>query len=126
MAWSGKGRGLGRIGTGAEWGHSGLAIVSWLLSSTVPSWPIFTSRGLRISPEDFEAQDFRVNSLLADIPLHDVWAIDLEGPSLPDTEGPGCRIPSVAHPSRSPRPFWVSGMLREAVGFAFGWDDPSG
>ena len=56
MAWAGKGRGLGRIGTGAEWGHSGLAIV--LLAAVMNSAVLAgsTSRGLRISPGDFAAQ----------------------------------------------------------------------
>ncbi len=36
----------------------------------------------RISPAEFSALPLRVNTLLADVPLHDVWAVDL--PGLPD------------------------------------------
>jgi hypothetical protein len=33
----------------------------------------------RISPAEFSALPLRVNTLLADVPLHDVWAVDLPG-----------------------------------------------
>ena len=33
----------------------------------------------RISPAEFSALPLRANTLLADVPLHDVWAIDLPG-----------------------------------------------
>ena len=33
----------------------------------------------RISPAEFSALPLRANSLLADVPLHDVWAVDLPG-----------------------------------------------
>jgi hypothetical protein len=32
---------------------------------------------LQISPAEFYALPLRVHTLLADIPLHDVWAVDL-------------------------------------------------
>jgi len=31
----------------------------------------------RISPTEFYALPLRVHSFLADVPLHDVWAVDL-------------------------------------------------
>jgi hypothetical protein len=33
----------------------------------------------RISPTEFSALPLRVNALFADVPLHDVWAVDLPG-----------------------------------------------
>lgn len=33
----------------------------------------------RISPAEFSALPFRANTLLAGVPLHDVWAVDLPG-----------------------------------------------
>ena len=33
----------------------------------------------RISSQEFLAQRFRVHAFLADVPLHDVWAVDLPG-----------------------------------------------
>ena len=82
-----------------------------------------SSRGLRISPEDFDARDFRVNDLLADVPLHDAWAIDLKGHPAPTLE-------ELAVAFRRFSPFQATpaimglGMLREVVGFVFGWEDP--
>ena len=34
---------------------------------------------VRISSQKFLAQDFRVHAFLADVPLHDVWSVDLPG-----------------------------------------------
>ena len=34
---------------------------------------------LRASREEFERLDLRAHRLLSGVPLHDVWAIDLEG-----------------------------------------------
>jgi len=34
----------------------------------------------RIAPTEYRALDLRAHALLADVPLHDVWAIDLAGP----------------------------------------------
>ena len=123
MAWAGKGRGLRRIRTGAVWGHSGLAIV--LLAAVINSVVVAgaTSRGLRILPEAFAAQDFRVNSLLADIPLHDVWAIDLEGHPSPTLEDLGVAVQRGSAFQATPAVLGLS-LLRGAIGFAFGWEDP--
>ena len=41
---------------------------------------------MRVSPKEFERIPLRAHSLLADVPLHDVWAIDLRG------GGPGLTI----------------------------------
>jgi hypothetical protein len=44
-------------------------------------WPRRVSRSdiVRVSPGEFERIDLRAHSLLSDVPLHDVWAIDLRG-----------------------------------------------
>jgi uncharacterized protein DUF2867 len=34
---------------------------------------------MRIAPEEYQQTHLRAHSLLADVPLHDVWAIDLSG-----------------------------------------------
>ena len=36
---------------------------------------------MRITPDEYKALELRAHSLLADVPLHDVWAIDLPGHS---------------------------------------------
>jgi hypothetical protein len=82
-----------------------------------------SARGPRISPEAFASQDFRVNSLLADVPLHDAWAIDLKGHASPTLDELGETFQRFS-------PFHVTpavmglGMLREVVDLVFGWGDP--
>ncbi|UCC83415.1 MAG: DUF2867 domain-containing protein [Gemmatimonadota bacterium] len=53
-------------------------------------WSATTGGGSRLAPEEFQAADFRVNSFLADVPLHDVWVFHLqggeEGLTLPDAQ----------------------------------------
>ena len=34
---------------------------------------------VRVNPEEYERFDLRAHSLLADVPLHDVWAVELSG-----------------------------------------------
>ncbi|MGD2151929.1 MAG: DUF2867 domain-containing protein [Gemmatimonadales bacterium] len=42
-------------------------------------WSATTGGELRLAPAEFQAKDFRVNSFLADVPLHDVWVFQLRG-----------------------------------------------
>ena len=46
---------------------------------------------MRIQPSEYLALDLRVHSLLADVPLHDVWRVDLEdgGPDRTVLDTPG-------------------------------------
>ncbi len=34
---------------------------------------------MRVTPEEYAQIDLRAHSLLADVPLHDVWAVELSG-----------------------------------------------
>ena len=86
------------------------------------------SRVMRADPRVYEALDLRAHSLLAGVPLHDVWVEDLPGGTpgrtlldvraLLDAEGVSRTNPVVR---------FLFG-LRRAIGSAFGWDDsaPSG
>jgi hypothetical protein len=79
--------------------------------------------GMRVKPADFQRLNVRCHALLSDVPLHDVWAIPLEG------GGPGRTI----HDARAilfgdrcrPPNYAFRGLfaLRWALGRAFGWDD---
>jgi hypothetical protein len=42
-------------------------------------WSATMGGGSRLAPAEFQAKDFRVNSFLADVPLHDVWVFHLQG-----------------------------------------------
>jgi hypothetical protein len=98
----------------------GLALVALCANAgilaTASAW------GLRVPADEFESVDFPVNSLLADVPLHDVWAIELEGHPSPTLDAlvNALRRGSPAHATPA-----VTGLgaLRGFVGMAFGWED---
>src|SRR5712664_2180074 len=78
---------------------------------------------MRVKPADFQRLNLRCHALLSDVPLHDVWAIPLNG------GGSGRSIRdarAILFGDRSPQTnVAVRGLfgLRWAVGRAFGWDD---
>jgi hypothetical protein len=78
---------------------------------------------MRATPAEFQRLNLRCHALLADVPLHDVWAIPLDG------GGPGRTIRD-AHAilfgsQRPPAKRAVRGLFRFrwALGRMFGWDD---
>lgn len=79
----------------------------------------------RVPAEEFRALELRCHALLADAPLHDVWAIDLAG------GGPGRTmrdVEAIGHPGNVGRPpLAVRALfaLRVALGRAFRWDTPA-
>jgi Protein of unknown function (DUF2867) len=78
--------------------------------------------GMRVKPNEFQKLDLRCHALLSDVPLHDVWAIRLNG------GGPGRSIQdarAILFGDRRSLNFAVRGLftLRLALGRAFGWDD---
>ncbi len=78
---------------------------------------------MRAQPAEFRELDLRCHALLSDVPLHDVWAIPLNG------GGPGRSIQdarAILFDDRRPSTnVVVRGLfaLRWALGRAFGWDD---
>ncbi len=78
--------------------------------------------GMRVRPADFQRLNLRCHAVLSDVPLHDVWAIPLNG------GGPGRSIRdarAILFGDRRRLNFAVRGLfaLRSALGRAFGWDD---
>ena len=78
---------------------------------------------IRVNPADFQRLNLRCHALLSDVPLHDVWAIPLDGGGL------GRRIQDARailfeDTCRPTNNFAVRGLfaLRWALGRAFGWD----
>lgn len=77
---------------------------------------------MRVDPEEYRRSNFQAHSLLADVPLHDVWAIDLPG------DGPNHTIVDLRsllsrHHLRTASPtvnFLFA--LRVALGRVFDWD----
>lgn len=78
---------------------------------------------LRVTPAEFGKIDLRCHALLADVPLHDVWAIPLQG------GGPGRTIHDAhailfgRHRRRATPAVRVLFTLRWALGRVFGWDE---
>lgn len=85
--------------------------------------PPALTRPARADPAQFRNLPLRCHALLGDVPLHDAWAIPLDG------GGPGRTIHDVREilfGARRPRPpAAVRGLfaLRWALGRLFGWDD---
>ena len=76
---------------------------------------------MRVTPEEFQRVDLRAHALLADVPLHDVWAVDLEG-------GPGrslvdlrARLSTQKLTAANRAVRFLFG-LRTRLGRALGWD----
>ncbi len=136
VVWAGKGlgrssrlggadaarAGSGLRGPGSVRADSGLALVILAAMANSAFLAGASSRGIRITPEDFAPRDFRVNSLLADIPLHDVWVIDLKGRRSPTLEELGETFRAFSPFQATPAVVGL-GLLREVVGSAFGWGD---
>jgi len=78
---------------------------------------------MRITPEEYARIDLRAHSLLAGVPLHDVWAVDLSG-----NDHPGRTVADVRAllatenvTAASPAVRFLFG-LRGRLGHIFGWD----
>jgi Protein of unknown function (DUF2867) len=78
---------------------------------------------MRATPAEFQSLDLRCHGLLSDVPLHDVWAIPLDG------GGPGRTIRDARAilfgDRRPPTNLAVRGLfeLRSVLGRVFRWDD---
>jgi hypothetical protein len=75
-----------------------------------------------VAPEEYERIDLRAHSLLADVPLHDVWGVELPG------GGPGRSIVDLRALVSVEELTAASGavrflfQLRAGLGRVFGWD----
>jgi hypothetical protein len=78
--------------------------------------------GMRADPADFLELDLRCHSLLDDVPLHDVWAVSLEGGGPDRTMEDARAVTSLdrARPNVAVRSLFV---LRRALGLVFRWDE---
>jgi hypothetical protein len=81
--------------------------------------------GVRVDPDEFEALPLRAHDLLADVPLHDVWRLELAGGR------PGLGVPELRELLASSAPGTASPAvrllfaLRRGLGRLFGWDRES-
>jgi hypothetical protein len=104
---------------------TGLAIAVALLAlcGNAALMAAISARGLRVSVEEMEARDFRANSLLEDVPVHDAWAIDLTDRPSPTVDDL-IRVFKDGSPLQATPAFVGLSILRGVVGGVFGWEDP--
>ncbi len=77
---------------------------------------------MRVTPEEYERIDLRAHSLLADVPLHDVWAVELSGGAPGRTIVDVRRLLSLENLTAANAAIRFFFGLRTWLGRVFGWD----
>jgi Protein of unknown function (DUF2867) len=77
---------------------------------------------VRVAPEEYQGIPLRAHSLLADVPLHDVWAVDLPGPCPGRTIVDVRSILSMGNIRDANAVVKALFRLRAWLGRAFSWD----
>jgi hypothetical protein len=94
-----------------------------VLITFVVLWGAIMSGDTRLAPAEFQTKDLRVHSLLADVPLHDVWAFRLRGGTDGMTLSEAREVMSEASPYDMNTIVVVLVGTRFLLGDLFGWDD---
>ncbi len=98
-------------------------VFATLLLNFVFLWSATIGDVRRLSPAEFQSRNFRVNSFLADVPLHDVWVFQLrsgrDGLTLRDAR----EIFAAQAPLEANTAVATLVGLRMFVGGLLGWDD---
>ncbi len=74
---------------------------------------------MRIDPAEYRRLDLRAHALLADVPLHDVWALDLPGGGTDRRIADVRALVDLGAANRATRALFA---LRLAIGRVLGWD----
>jgi hypothetical protein len=84
-------------------------------------WVLLLSRYAPVDPTEFLAQDYRVHSLLYDVPLHDVWVFHLRDGNPPTVEDVRAILTADTFSQANPI---VLGLIvfRTLLGEVLGWD----
>jgi hypothetical protein len=77
---------------------------------------------LRVTPTEFQGINLRCHAFLADVPLHDVWAIPVEGGGPNRTIHDAYEILFGSQRPRAPLAVRALFTLRWSLGRMFGWD----
>lgn len=78
---------------------------------------------MRVDPQRYRELDLRAHTLLAEVPLHDVWAVDLPGGGPSRTIADVRSILSLENVTRVNAPVRFLFGLRARLGRLFGWDE---
>jgi len=76
----------------------------------------------RASPDEYVALPLRAHALLADVPLHDVWRVELPGGGSDRTLDDVRALRAAGSPESVSLPVRALFALRRALGRALGWD----
>jgi Protein of unknown function (DUF2867) len=79
----------------------------------------------RVDPAQFRRLDLRAHDLLADVPLHDVWRVELPGGGLNRTLADARPFMSAEHLMSVNPAVRVLFQLRRWLGRVFRWDSPT-
>ncbi len=77
---------------------------------------------MRVTPDEYERLDLRAHALLADVPLHDVWTVDLAGGGADRTILDVMALLPVGELGRTNVAVRFLFGLRTQLGRVFGWD----
>ena len=77
---------------------------------------------MRATPQEYEGIELRAHSLLADVPLHDVWAVDLPGGGPGRTIADVRTLMSLGSLAASNAAVRFLFGVRSRLGRTFGWD----
>jgi hypothetical protein len=102
----------------------GVILFAALLNGVV-LWLLLLSAYSPVLPDQFRAMDLYANELLADVPVHDMWIVQLEG------GGEGCTVQDVQTTMASVSAWDANPLvvvlvsMRGLLGWALGWDEES-
>ena len=85
-------------------------------------WAAAETLRVRVTPDEYKGIDLRAHSLLADVPLHDVWVVDLPGGDPSRTIVDLRALLSVQNLTSANRAVKLLFGLRAWLGRVFGWD----
>jgi hypothetical protein len=86
-------------------------------------WLLLLSAYSPAPPEALRARDFYANELLADVPVHDMWIVALEGGGEGRTVEDVQAVMATVSPWEANPSVVVLVMIRGLLGWAFGWDE---
>jgi len=102
----------------------GLAIVLVAaLSNGLVLWSTLLSAYLPASPRTFRSREFYANEFLADVPVHDMWTVHLEGGGAGRTVRDVQAVMGTTSPWEANPSVIVLVAIRGLLGRVFGWDE---
>lgn len=114
-----------KAGRGIRWRRSrgvAVALVAAILNGVV-LWFALLSAYPPAPADDFRAGDFYANELLADVPVHDIWIVHLEGGGEGRTVQDVQAVMATISPWEANPTMIVLVTIRGILGWAFGWDE---